>query len=180
MTNSSASAQQAAAVAVEVAAEPGLFLSSAAFADGAVIPGKYTASSPDPVSPPLEWSNVPQGTESFVVILHDLDGAVGGTIADVMHWLAFNIPGTTRELPEAVPRTARLADGSVQARNHNGEFGYLGPGAPSLGPYHHYVFELFALDTILDLDETASRAEVLISIDEHILGKSVLVGRFHL
>jgi Raf kinase inhibitor-like YbhB/YbcL family protein len=97
-----------------------------------------------------------------------------------MHWMAFNIPGTARELPEGVPPTARLEDGTIQAKNHNGGVGYLGPGAPAPGPLHHYAFELFALDTALALDESATRAEVLIGIDEHILGKSVLVGRFHL
>jgi Raf kinase inhibitor-like YbhB/YbcL family protein len=180
MTNSSDSSQRTVAIGIEVDPGPGLFLSSSAFADGAVLPGKFTASSPNTVSPPLEWSNVPPGTETFVMILHDLDEAVGGTIADVMHWMAFNIPGTARELPEGVPLTAQLADGTIQARNHNGGVGYLGPGAPAPGPLHHYAFELFALDTTLDLGEDATRAEVLIGIDEHILGKSVLVGRFHL
>jgi Raf kinase inhibitor-like YbhB/YbcL family protein len=180
MTSSNDSSQPATAVAVALATGPGLFLTSPAFADGAVMPGKFTASSADTVSPPLEWTNVPAGVESFVLILHDLDEAVDGTIADVMHWMAFNIPGTARSLPEGVPATAQLADGTIQARNHNGEFGYLGPGAAAPGPLHHYAFELFALDTTLALNESTSRAEVLIGIDEHILGKSVLVGRFHL
>jgi Raf kinase inhibitor-like YbhB/YbcL family protein len=180
MTNSNDSSTQTGAATAAIAARPGLFLRSAGFADGAVIPAQFTASSPNTVSPPLEWSNVPAGTESFVLILHDLDEAIDGTIADVMHWMAFNIPGTARELPEGVPPTARLEDGTIQAKNHNGGVGYLGPGAPAPGPLHHYAFELFALDTALELDESATRAEVLIGIDEHILGKSVLVGRFHL
>ena len=55
----------------------------------------------------------------------------------------------------------------------------MGPGAGAAGPYHHYTFELFALDTKLDLTPDATRADVLKAIDGHILGKAVLIGRFH-
>jgi phosphatidylethanolamine-binding protein (PEBP) family uncharacterized protein len=55
----------------------------------------------------------------------------------------------------------------------------MGPGAPAAGPYHHYTFELFALDTKLDLGPDASRADVMKAIDGHILAKGVLEGRFH-
>ena len=55
----------------------------------------------------------------------------------------------------------------------------MGPGAPAGGTPHHYTFELFALDTKLDLGPDAARADVLKAIDGHILGKGVLVGRFH-
>jgi hypothetical protein len=55
----------------------------------------------------------------------------------------------------------------------------MGPGAPPAGPYHHYTFELFALDTKLDLGADASRADVLNAMQGHIIGKGVLVGRFH-
>jgi phosphatidylethanolamine-binding protein (PEBP) family uncharacterized protein len=75
--------------------------------------------------------------------------------------------------------TAQLSDGSVQAKNLRGGVGYVGPGAPAGGPHHHYTFELFALDTKLDLGPDAAQADVLKAIDGHILGKGVLVGRFH-
>ena len=55
----------------------------------------------------------------------------------------------------------------------------MGPGAPPAGPYHHYTFELFALDTKLDLGADATRADVLNAMQGHIIGKGVLVGRFH-
>lgn len=161
-------------------ARPGLFLTTTAFADGAVIPDKFTSRVATPASPKLEWTNVPTGTASFALILHDLDEAVHGTTADVLHWMAFNIPGAARELPEGIPPTAQLADGTIQAKNHNGGVGYLGPGAPAVGPLHHYSFELFALNTKLDLGENATRADVLKAIEGHILGKSVVVGRSHL
>ena len=167
-------APQAAAPAV-----PGLTLISPAFEDGSIIPAKFTQSDPNPVSPKLQWTNVPPNTMSLVLIAHDPDVAIEKKTGDVLHWMAFNIPGTARELPEGVPADAKLADGTVQAKNRRGAVGFLGPGAPAVGPYHHYTFELFALDTKLDLGPDATRADVLSAMDGHIVGKGVLVGRFH-
>lgn len=158
---------------------PGLTITSPAFEDGSVIPGKFTQSVTDFVSPKLVWTNVPPNTVSFVLIAHDPDVALDKKIGDVLHWMAFNIPGTATGLPEGVPANATLSDGTVQAKNRRGAVGYLGPGAPAVGPYHHYTFELFALDTKLTLGADATRADVLAAIDGHILGKGVLVGRFH-
>jgi Raf kinase inhibitor-like YbhB/YbcL family protein len=160
-------------------AVPGLTLTSPAFEDGSVIPGKFTQSVADFVSPKLQWTNVPPNTVSFVLIAHDPDVALDKKIGDVLHWMAFNIPGTATGLPEGVPATAQLADGTIQAKNRRGAIGFLGPGAPTVGPYHHYTFELFALDTKLSLGADATRTDVLAAMDGHILGKGVLVGRFH-
>jgi Raf kinase inhibitor-like YbhB/YbcL family protein len=160
-------------------AVPGLTLTSPAFEDGSVIPAKFTQSVTDFVSPKLAWTNVPPNTVSFVLIAHDPDVAIDKKIGDVLHWMAFNIPGTATGLPEAVPANAMMSDGTVQAKNRRGAVGYLGPGAPAVGPYHHYTFELFALDTKLSLGADATRADVIAAMDGHILGKGVLVGRFH-
>src|SRR5512140_3383702 len=125
-------------------APPGLTLSSSAFKDGDVIPDKYTQSAgPAAVSPKLEWTNVPAGTVTFALILHDPDVALQRNTDDVLHWMVFNIPGTAKELPEAVPATATMPDGMIQAKNIRGAVGYMGPGAPAPGPHHHYTFELF-------------------------------------
>lgn len=160
-------------------AGPGLTLTTPAFADGAEIPSQFTQSVPQPVSPQLEWKNVPPNTAAFALIAHDPDVAVQRKTDDVLHWLIFNIPGSARELPEGVPAEAKLPDGTIQAKNQAGVIGYRGPGAPAAGPHHHYTFELFALDTKLDLGPDATRPEVLKAMDGHILGKAVLVGRFH-
>ena len=160
-------------------APPGLALTSPDFQDGAVIPDKFTQAVQGAPSPTLQWSNVPMGTQSFVLILHDPDVAIGKNPEDVLHWMAFNIPGSARELQEGVSADAKLQDGTTQAKNRRGAVGYMGPGAPAAGPYHHYTFELFALDTKLDLGPDATREEVLKAIDGHILGKGVLTGRFH-
>ena len=93
--------------------------------------------------------------------------------------MIFNIPGTATGLPGGVPANAKLEDGAINAKNLRGGVGYMGPGAPPAGPYHHYTFELFALDTKLDLGPDATRAEVLAAMQGHILGKGVLEGRFH-
>ena len=158
---------------------PGLTLTTSAFSDGGEIPARFTQSDPNAVSPKLEWTNVPAGTVTFALILHDPDVALQKKTDDVLHWMIFNIPGTAHELAEGVPANATLSDGTIQAKNLRGGVGYMGPGAPAVGPHHHYSFELFALDTKLDLGPDATRADVLKAIDGHILGKGVLVGRFH-
>jgi Raf kinase inhibitor-like YbhB/YbcL family protein len=144
-----------------------------------LIPAKFTQSDPKPVSPHLQWTHVPANTVSFVLIMHDPDVAIQKKTDDVLHWLIFNIPGSAQELPENVPAEAKLPDGTIQGKNQGGVVGYRGPGAPAVGPHHHYTLELFALDTKLDLGPDATRPEVLKAIDGHILGKGVLVGRFH-
>jgi len=162
-------------------AGPGLTLTTAGFADGAEVPKQFTMNAPDGngASPKLEWSHVPEGTVSFALILHDPDVSIRRTNDDVLHWMIFNIPGSARELPEGMPATAQMPDGSIQAKNLRGRVGYMGPGAPPAGPDHHYTFELYALDIKLDLGPDATRADVLKAMDGHILGKGVLVGRFH-
>ncbi len=160
-------------------AGPGMTLTTPAFSDGDEVPAKYTQSSPNPVSPKLEWTNVPANTAAFVLIMHDPDVALQKSLNDMLHWIVINIPGDARELPEAVAPDAKRPDGSVQGKNGGNVIGYRGPGAPAVGPHHHYTWELFALDAKLDVPDDASRADVLKAMDGHILGKAVLVGRFH-
>lgn len=162
-------------------AGPGMTLTTTAFADGAEVPARYTMNAPDGngTSPKLEWTNVPNGTVSFALILHDPDVALQRNPDDVLHWMIFNIPGSARELPEGMPATAQMPDGAIQAKNLRGNVGYMGPGAPPAGPNHHYTFELYALDTKLDLGPDATRADVLNAMKGHILAKAVVFGRFH-
>lgn len=160
--------------------QPGLTLTTPAFPDGGIIPNKYTqAAKGTPVSPELRWSHVPNGTVSFVLIVHDPDTSLHKSTQQVLHWLIFNIPGAARELPQGVPAQAKLPDGATQIENTHHTIGYVGMGAPAPGPYHHYTFELFALDTKLDLGPNATQADVMKAMEGHILMKGVLVGRFH-
>jgi len=158
---------------------PGFSPTTTAFEDGSIIPPKYTQLVPDPISPKLQWANVPAGTVSFVLIMHDPDGAPQKRLEQYLHWMLINIPATARELPEGVAPTPQLADGTIQTKNGRGDVGYRGPGAGAAGPYHHYTFELYALDIKLDLGPDAAQSDVLKAIDGHIVGKAVLVGRFH-
>ncbi|HLH43639.1 MAG TPA: YbhB/YbcL family Raf kinase inhibitor-like protein [Bryobacteraceae bacterium] len=160
-------------------APPGMALSSPDFQDGGVIPDKFTQVNPNAPSPKLEWTNVPMGTQTFVLIMHDPDAALNKMPEDVLHWMAFNIPGTARGLEGGQPAVAQLPDGTVQAKNRGGRVGYMGPGNPAQNPYHHYTWELFALDDKLSLGPDATRDQVIEAMKGHIIGKAVLVGRFH-
>jgi Raf kinase inhibitor-like YbhB/YbcL family protein len=157
---------------------PALVLASSAFKDNEVIPDKFTGAASMPVSPSLSWSNVPENTQSFAIIFHDMESSLNRTNNEVIHWLAFNIPGTAIGLPEGVPSLATLPDGTIQPTNLRRTFGYMGPGAPP-GNYHHYAFELYALDTKLSLTSSATRDDVVAAMNGHINAKAILVGRFH-
>ena len=155
-------------------------LQTNAFIDGGLIPVKFTQAGAQ-VSPAMAWVNAPQTTQSFVLHMHDMEGARNRTTEDQLHWLVWNIPATTTALPEGVPM-GDLKDGSHQT-SATGNGVYRGPGAPAAGPYHHYVFELFALDTKIDVpanptDPFDTRAKVLAAIQGHVVGKAVYLGLF--
>ncbi|MBI3491231.1 MAG: YbhB/YbcL family Raf kinase inhibitor-like protein [Acidobacteria bacterium] len=154
-------------------------LTTTAFPDGGVIPPKYTQAG-DQTSPALTWTNTPPGTQSFVLHMHDLEVARNKTTDDQVHWVVWNIPATATGLPEGVPSGADRADGSHQI-SASGPM-YRGPGAGANGPMHHYTFEIYALDTKLDVpastDAFETRANVMKAIQGHILGKAVYMGLF--
>ena len=155
-------------------------LMSNSFIDGGLIPVKYTQAG-EQASPQLAWASAPMGTQSYVLHMHDMEGARNKTTDDQLHWLVWNIPVETRALPEGVPM-GDLKDGSHQT-SATGNGVYRGPGAPANGPYHHYVFELFALDTKIDVpanpaDPFDTRTKVLAAIQGHVLGKAVYLGFF--
>ena len=176
-------AGQAPPAAARPAPQPPLLMTSTAWEDGGVIPNKFTqAAGPAAVSPELKWSQVPAGTQSFVLLLHDPEPVLNkGSKMDITHWLIWNIPGTSTGLAENVA-AGELADGSRQVSLRGNA--YMGPGAPP-GPYHHYTFELYALDTKLEVPQgtaqqaAATRTAVIDAMDGHVLGKAVLVARFH-
>ena len=155
------------------------------FPDGGEIPIRFTQAAPgaapgEGTSPALRWENVPDGTRSFVVNMRDLDVARNRTTEDQAHWVVWNIPATATGLPEGVPRGSQLPDGSYQI-SVTGPV-YRGPGAPASGPRHHYVWEVYALDTMLDVrptdDAFETRRMVMDAIQGHVLGKAVYVGLF--
>lgn len=161
-----------------------LTLTTTAWADGGVIPDKYAQPGHD-VSPPFAWSwvspNPPENIASFVLLAHDLDVPTGNGTDDMLHWLVWNIPSATRQLPEGVPQGATLPDGArqISATGPN----YRGPAAAASGPPHHYAFELFALDTLLDVPPVGAapphtRAAVFAAMAGHVRGKGVYTGTY--
>jgi len=155
-------------------------LTSPGFSDGGAIPIKYSQAGPER-SPALAWHGAPDSIASFVLLVHDPDAATATGVDDMLHWLVWNIPATSQGLPEGVPQGAQLPDGTRQI-SVSGPY-YRGPAAPSSGPPHHYVFELFALDTMLDVAPVgaapaATRAAVLTAMTGHVRGKAVAVGLF--
>jgi Raf kinase inhibitor-like YbhB/YbcL family protein len=155
-------------------------LATSAWADGGRMPARYTQAA-DQLSPPLAWSNVPDGVVSFALLVHDPDAAAGNGTDDTLHWMLWNIPAAARSLPEGVPQGAQLPDGARQV-SVSGPY-YRGPGAPAAGPAHHYIFELFALDITLDVEPVVTspaqaRAAVLAAMAGHVRGKAVFVGLF--
>lgn len=152
-------------------------LSSTSFADGGVIPDKYSMLATAPVSPAFAWTNAPAATVSFTIILHDVDSLPRKGFPDNLHWLLFNIPGTATSLAEGVAAAPQLPDGTIQGLNGSRKVGYLPLGARIV--YHHYVAELFALDTKLALGPDATRAEVLAAMEGHVIAKTAYEGRFH-
>src|SRR5437762_6318714 len=155
------------------------------FPDGGQIPVKFSQAAPgvapgEGTSPAMNWANAPSATQSFVLHMHDLDLARNKTTDDQAHWVLWNIPATATGLPEGVPKGAQLADGSYQI-SATGQM-YRGPGAAATGPMHHYMFEIYALDTKLELqpatDAFETRANVMKAMQGHVLGKAVYGGLF--
>jgi Raf kinase inhibitor-like YbhB/YbcL family protein len=160
-------------------ASPPMVLSSPAFPEGGIIPNRYTQVEQQ-VSPALNWTNAPANTQSFVLHMHDLEVSRNRTVDDQVHWLVWNIPGAAKGLPEGVPQGAEQPDGTRQI-SASGQV-YRGPGAPANGPLHHYVFEVYALDTKLDVPNGADawdvRKAVMNAMNGHIIGKAVYMGLF--
>jgi Raf kinase inhibitor-like YbhB/YbcL family protein len=150
---------------------PPLLMQTAAFEDGGIIPQKYAGRGG--IQPGFKFSNAPEGTVTYAIILHDLDVAIGGGTDDVLHWMAWNIPATANGIPEG-----GLPEGSVTGRNLMGRSAYMGPAAPPGPRYHHYVFELYALSSKLDLPESATRAELLAAMKGKTVAKAAYVGRY--
>ncbi len=155
-------------------------MSISAFADGSDIPLKYTQVG-DSASPAIAWTNVPAGTVTFVLHLHDMEASRNHTTDDQLHWLVWNIPGTATGIPAGVPMGAQLQNGAFQISASGPVF--RGPGAPANGPRHHYTFELFALDTKVDVQPGADPSKLAQTywkaIQGHIIGKAVYMGLFH-
>ena len=163
---------------------PPLEIASSAFEPGDEIPIQYSCDGAN-LSPTPEWSGVPEGTQSLALVVDDPDSDPPGFV----HWVIYGIPPTSASLPEGVPAEATLSDGPRQGLNDFALFveegqtfpggapinriGYNGPCPPDK---HRYVFTLYALDTALDLQAEATRADLRQAMEGHVVGEVELTG----
>lgn len=141
-------------------------ISSPAFQHNQYVPAKYTCDGED-LNPPLQFTDVPEGTQTLALLVDDPDAPVG----DWVHWLMWNIPPSTTEIPEnSVPADA------IQGLTDFGRNDWGGPCPPN--GMHRYFFKLYALDSALDLPPTIKKADFLAAIEGHVLAEAKLIGLY--
>lgn len=165
-------------VAAELQQAASMALRSSAWKDGDRIPDQFTVEGAD-VSPPLEWSDLPEGSKSLAIICADPDvKRKGGWV----HWAIWNIPADSKGLPEGIKRDRELSE-PITARQGQTSWGkkrcgYFGPATPEGVGNHTYVFTLYSLDADLDLKAGASAPELEKAMEGHVLAKATLAGTF--
>ena len=143
-----------------------LTVTSTAFAEGAAIGAKYTCDGVN-VNPPLAIGATPAGTRSLALIMDDPDAPVGIWV----HWVAWNIPAQTREIPEN-----GMPAGAQQGLNDWKRNDYGGPCPPS--GTHRYYFKIYALDTTLTLAPATTKVDLERAMQGHVLAVGQLMGTY--
>jgi Raf kinase inhibitor-like YbhB/YbcL family protein len=129
------------------------------------------------VSPALNWSHAPQGTQSFALLVHDPDAPTG---SGWWHWVVYNIPATATSLPAGAgdPKARSLPSGALQGRADFGTYAYGGP-CPPPGKVHHYHFRLFALKVPkLDVPSDATAAFISFNVRASAIGETELTATY--
>jgi Raf kinase inhibitor-like YbhB/YbcL family protein len=147
-------------------------IESSAFSDGGEIPEVYTADG-DSMSPPLVWTGVPDDTEALVLLVEDADSPTPNPLVHAIVW----------DLP---PLDGKLRSGELSADSQGDGFGrnsllqcaFLPIDPPRAHGPHHYAFQLFALDTALDLEAPPGRGKLLELMHAHVLAKGCLMGTY--
>lgn len=147
-------------------------ITSSAFVEGKPIPAKYTCDDRDS-SPPLEWKNIPPVAKSLALIADDPDAPVGTWV----HWVLYDLPPTTTQLPENLDKSQYVLGGTKQGINDFRRLGYGGPCPPS-GKPHRYFFKLYALDKMLNLNPGLTKKDVLKAMEGHVLAEGQLMGTY--
>ena len=143
-----------------------MFITSPVFGDHTNVPIPHTCMGEN-ISPPLEFGDLPTQTKSLVLIAEDRDATPNPWI----HWLVFNIPPTTTSIP-----AGQIPEGGTEGIANGGTHGYEGPCPKYFNGTHHYHFQLFALDTVLDLPASADKSQVAASMQKHVIDSATLVG----
>ena len=147
---------------------------SASFSNKDIIPDKHACDIlGSNLSPPFTFTNIPANTESLALVMDDPD-APGGSFN---HWVIFNIPLDDSGLEEGILSENEFENGIIQGTNGTEQIGYFGPCPPPFET-HRYVFSVFALDTVLDLEDGATKKQLLKAMRGHILGRGKLVGKY--
>ena len=151
-----------------------LMVTSPVFISGEQLDDKYTQNGEN-MSPPIEWSKGPTGTRSYVILTEDS----GVNRHDpVFHWVVYDIPSNMTSLPEHMGNEAKLDTGVMQGLNVRKTAGFLGPKPPA-GQTHPYHFEVFALNTKLDLDPAkADRNAVVDAMKGHVLAEGDIIANY--
>jgi Raf kinase inhibitor-like YbhB/YbcL family protein len=153
-----------------------ILVESPTMKDGEMMPREYTPDGRN-VSPPLTWTNVPSGTKQFAVLCEDFDA---GNPPPFVHWVIYNIPGTARGLPAAIPidpaapMPPEIAGAVQGASGFQRRQIYRGP-APPAGKPHNYHFVVYAVDVELNLKPGLTRDELLEAIKGHVIGQGEIV-----
>ena len=145
-------------------------LTSSAFGDGQKIPSRYTCNGTD-TSPPLAWVGIPAGTVSLALVADDPD-APGKTW---VHWVLYNIDPKMGSIPEGA---LAEAIGAVSGKNDFKSLGYRGPCPPTGSGNHRYVFTLYALSASPNLEEGATKRELLKAIEGITVGQTKLISLY--
>jgi hypothetical protein len=152
--------------------EADFLVTSNAWEPGGEIPNKYTCDGKK-MSPPLEWTNVPEGTSSFALIVSDPDAPDGTFI----HWGMYGIPVSDTVLKPKVGSEEKLENGARQTKNDFGKIGY-GPICPPKGEQHTYKFTVLALDTFPSFSETPTVQDLQESILTNVVARDTLEGTY--
>ena len=156
-----------------------LTVSSTAFSQGGAIPDLYSSYDQN-ASPPLRWTEGPRGTQSYAILAEDPDAST--TPLPVVHWVVVeHSRHAVTALREGLESLDRLEDPMGLRQGPNtaaGSVGYKGPRPPAGDPPHHYHFEVFALDQMLDLRAGANREDLVKAMRGHVLAKGELIGLF--
>ncbi len=148
-------------------------LTSPVFEHNGKIPSIYTCDGQN-INPPLTIADVPANSKSLVLIMDDPD--IPSFVKEKFniqvwdHWIVFNILPDTKEIVEGKNPLG------VLGKNTGGKNAYGSPCPPDRE--HRYFLKLYALDTMLDLKEGATKAEVEIAMEGHIVARVELVGRY--
>jgi len=147
-------------------------LTSNAFSHSSQIPQRFTCEG-DNVSPALTWTDAPKETKSFALIVHDPDAQKKNGF---VHWIAYNIPADTNEIPEGRAATGSMQSMFMEGMNDSGKTGYTGPCPPSGS--HRYFFRLYALRKRLELSPGATYSQVLESMQDVIIEEAEIMGTY--